>query len=173
LIASGFAWLNELMTWLGRWVPRIRLIRCGQDGVLFSPGGRVQRKPPGVVMFWPIVQDLEIVSTRERTMEISGQAIGKGPFETRMISMIVTFRVIDAVRALVSLQGITSNIDDRAQAHLTRAAMNITAAHTALRVEFAPHGIDIISLDVHCDAWALIVKNALDYSPSHQATEER
>jgi hypothetical protein len=47
-MASGFAWLNELMVWLGRWVPRLLLIKRGHCGVKFGPGGSLEQLDAGL-----------------------------------------------------------------------------------------------------------------------------
>lgn len=147
---SGLAWLNELMTWLGRWFPRITLIRATHEGVLFGPGGSVTLRKPGLMVYWPITHELHLVSTRLRTTELAAQLHGR-----EAVQVVVGWRITDPATAMMALNDIAANLDDRIQAALAnayesgRTSGDIAKAMLAiLQPEMAPAGLRIESVDV-------------------------
>jgi len=169
---SGLEWLNELMTWLARWVPRVTLVRVGHVGVLFGPGDRATSKGAGLVCYWPITHELQAVSTRLRTTELSAQLHGG-----EAISLVVLFQIGNPLQALLTLNDVFSTIDDRAQAHLTRAhdahhanAEICAAVRDALARELAPNGVEILSVDIAQRGPIVPIKMLSDYA-QHSAAE--
>jgi hypothetical protein len=173
---SGLEWLNELMTWLARWVPRVTLVRAGHVGVLFGPGGRATSKSAGLVCYWPITHELQAVSTRLRTTELSAQLHGG-----QAISLVVLFQIANPLQALLTLNDVFSTIDDRAQAHLARAvdpqhdpyrpnADICAAVREALAGELGDKGVDIVSVDIAQRGPIVPIKMLSDYA-QHSAAE--
>jgi regulator of protease activity HflC (stomatin/prohibitin superfamily) len=113
---NGLAWLNDLMVWLARWIPRIVLIKATHEGVLFGPNGRVARKRAGLHVYWPISHDLTLVSTRQRTMEVSPQLHGR-----EVVQVVVLWTIKDPVALLLAMNDIGPALDDRTQAALACA----------------------------------------------------
>lgn len=145
---NGLSWLNDLMVWLARWVPRVVLIKATHAGVLFGPRGRVSLWAPGLWIYWPIVQELALVSKLARTMEIAAQMHGR-----EAIQLVVTWQIVDPLKALTTLNDVAANIDDRAQAALAWAYRHqgddlAAAARQRLRVDLMPSGIEVIAVDV-------------------------
>lgn len=163
---SGFAWLNELMTWLSRWVPRLTLIKATHHGVLFGPGGSVVMKKPGLAIYWPMTHDLQLVSTRSRTMELACMIHG-----SEAIQVIVGWRIIDVVTALMSMNDPAANMDDRAQSALaaahgeSRKSEEIAERMLAsLGAEMASKGVHIESVDVSQRGPVFTLKNLNDWA---------
>jgi regulator of protease activity HflC (stomatin/prohibitin superfamily) len=163
---AGLAWLNDLMTWLARWVPRLTLIKATHEGVLFGPGGSVQRRAPGLLFYWPITHDLQLVGTRARTAELAAQL-----HAGEAISVVVGWRVVDAVRCLSSLNDPAAFLDDRTQAALGIAysSRQSNADMCALMLaqlsrEFDGYGIRIDSVDVAQRSWVIPMKSLKDYA---------
>jgi regulator of protease activity HflC (stomatin/prohibitin superfamily) len=163
---NGLAWLNDLMVWLARWVPRLTLIKATHEGVLFGPGGSVKRRAPGLCLYWPITHDLQLVGTRARTAELAAQL-----HAGEAVSVVVGWRVIDAVRCLSSLNDPAAFLDDRTQAALghaytagKRSADVCAAMLEQLSREFDAYGMRIESVDVAQRSWVIPVKTLKDYA---------
>jgi len=152
---SGFAWLNELMVWLGRWVPRLLLVKQGHCGVKFGPGGSVVGLCPGLYVYWPITHEITDVSVRSRTYEIAAQLHG-----TEAIAVMVSYYVRDAVLALTQLHDIASNLDDRTQAALRRHH----ASGDDLIAEFSSAGIEITTVSIIQRGPVITLKNLNDWA---------
>lgn len=149
-MTSGLAWLNDLMLWLARWIPRITLIKATHAGVLFGPNGRVRRIEPGLLVYWPITHALTVVSTRIRTAEIAAQLHGR-----EAVQIVISWRIDNPVAALMTLNDPAANLDDRAQAALAHAySADWSSADIAsgvshrLRSELEPSGVVVEGVDV-------------------------
>lgn len=166
-MASGFAWLNELMVWLGRWVPRLLLIKRGHCGVKFGPGGSLEQLDAGLHIYWPITHAVTVVSVMPRTMEVCAQTHG-----AEAIAVAVGYQVQNPTLSLTSVNDLKSNLDDRTQAILARhvKAVNIEDAMCAdLRLEFSPIGVDIQWVAVIQRGQVITLKNINDWA-SHEPT---
>jgi hypothetical protein len=113
---NGFAWLNELMTWLARWVPRLTLVKATHKAVIFGPGGSVALRDAGLCCYWPITHVLQLIGMRTRSLELAGQ-LHRG----EVVSVVITWCVTDAVKAATSLADVEAFLDDRTQAALSNA----------------------------------------------------
>lgn len=111
---QGFAWLNDLMLWLGKFFPRLTLVKSTEAGVLFRSAGRVRPVLPGLCLYWPLVSELKITPITSRTLEICAQLVG-----CEVISMAVFWRVVAPTITLTTMTDITGNLDDHAQASLS------------------------------------------------------
>lgn len=164
-MVNGLAWLNDLMVWLGRWVPRILLVRASHEGVRFGMGGAVVRLKPGVHVYWPIVQEVQLVSMALRSIETSGQVI-----DSKMTSLVILYRISDAVRVTRDLFDARAQIDMRVKAHAAALAADPNQVLQAIRQEFEPLGITIDSIAVTQRSWCLPIKNMNEWGQHEQGT---
>lgn len=169
---GNLAWLNELMLWLGKWVPRLMLIQAGNIGVWFGRNGRVRELAPGLYCYWPITTNVTVVSTRVRTTEIAAQLLG-----TEAIAVVTAFRVACPKVMMLAFNDVFSQLDDRIQAHLGRAYRQETTNEAicsqvvdGLRGEFESRGVEILSVDVMQRGWCLPLKNINDWA-NHSKSE--
>jgi len=142
-MTSGFQWLNELMRWMGRWVPRIVLIRSTHRGVLFGPGDQVRELPPGVHVFWPIWSELEKVAMTRRTSQMCGQLIGQ-----EVVGWIVSWRVLDPVQMLTSVRDINPTLDDAAQTLGALYVDDLGQLLGVLRGRMSPFGVEVVDVGI-------------------------
>lgn len=171
-MTSGLAWLNDLMIWLGRWFPRLVLIKATHEGVKFSRGGAVTTMKPGLYIYWPITSEVTLVSTRVRTDEISAQLIGR-----EVVSIATMYCIADPKVALLAFNCVFSQMDDRAQARLTanyspdKSNSQIEESVLAdLQSEFGPNGIEVKLVSVIQRGRAIPLKNIGDWA-SHSKRE--
>jgi regulator of protease activity HflC (stomatin/prohibitin superfamily) len=165
-VTTAFAWLNELMTWLARWVPRLTLIKKGDVGVLYGRAGAVEPRAPGLWVWWPIIHDMKIVSTRDRSFEVASQL-----HHGECIGLVVRWRVVDAVLMVVSLNDPGAYLDDRIQAglamHYNPRADNVSIAgkvQATLLAELRPFGIEVLSTDVAQRSDVMAFKELKDWA---------
>lgn len=169
---SGLAWLNDLMLWLGRWFPRLVLVKKGNVGVWFGPGGRVQELPAGLHWYWPLIADLTVVSTRIRTTEIACQLHGR-----EAISIVVLYEIVQAKTMLLTQNNIFSLIDDRAQAYLSEgygpdvSSQGLSAYVLGrLAVDMHGYGVHVHTVDVIQRGRVIPLKNLNDWAQHAEAT---
>lgn len=171
-MSAAFAWLNDLMTWLGRWVPRIVLVRASHVGVRFGRGGAMVPLRPGLHIYWPIFMEVQLVSMAIRTIETSAQ-VNDG----QLVSAVVVYRIVDAVRVLRDVYDVRSQIDMRTKATLVAKRPfdplrpNMTELELLQR-EFKPLGVAIDGLAVTQRSWCLPLKNLSDWASHEDAKLE-
>jgi hypothetical protein len=170
-MTTGLAWLNELMVWLGKWFPRLVLIKATQQGVVFGRRGDVRALNPSLHCYWPITTEVVLVSTIPRTTEIAAQLQG-----SEVVSLCVQYSIVDPRTALTSLNDLFATLDDRAQALLAQAyvatdtSVDIAArVHQGLTGEFGPCGIVVHDVSVIQRGWALPLKNMNDWAQHAKA----
>src|SRR5690606_20582805 len=112
--------------------------------------GHVSLRMPGLMVYWPITHELVQVSTRVRTMELAAQL-----HDREAIQIVVCWRIAEPVTALMGVNDVAAQMDDRAQAALcaayqpSRTSVTIaTDVLQRLRVEWQPLGVVIESVDV-------------------------
>lgn len=176
--ATGFAWLNELMVWIGRWFPRLLLIKAGNAAVKFGPRGDAVLLGAKLVVYWPITHEVTVVSTRTRTTEISGQLQ-----DSEVISAVVVYHISDPVKALLTYHQVSSALDDFTQAAL-RAAYRVSLdasrhgasddriedeMRTRLRAEFTVNGVEIEEAHIISRGRVIALKNIGDWAQHEDA----
>lgn len=169
-VATGFAWLNEVMLWLGRWVPRLLLIKLGYRGVKFGPGGSIGELDPGLHVYWPITHDVTVVSVMPRTFEICAQTHGH-----EAIAVAVGYQVTSPALSLTQVNDLRSNLDDRTQAALAAHVHPdkqtlVDAMLVDLREQFAPAGVEIQWCSVIQRGPVFTLKNIQDWAKHEPET---
>jgi regulator of protease activity HflC (stomatin/prohibitin superfamily) len=170
-VSSGFAWLNELMVWIGRLFPRLVLVKAAHLGVWFGPKGRTRVCEPGLHVYWPLTSALTIVSTRVRTIECASMLNGR-----EAISVAATYRVVDPQRMLLTQNDVFAMLDNRAQACLTASykaqRSNAEIERDVLRAmacEFQSCGVDVSAISIVQRGRVIPLKNLNDWAQHAKA----
>ena len=128
---SAFAWLNDLMQWAARWVPRVVLIRATHRGILFQRGGRTLELQPGLCWYWPLVSELDQVCMLERSVLTDGQLIDR-----RLITLSIVYRIVDARASALRYRRISSRVENEAKMSAARTAGDVERVKAHLNEEF-------------------------------------
>jgi hypothetical protein len=169
---SGLAWLNDLMVWIGRLFPRLLLVKAGYLGVKFMYAARTKLLPAGLYCYWPIIEEITVVSTRARTTEVASQLHG-----TEVISIVVAFLIRDPQAMLLAMDDVFSQIDDRAQVALRNAYGGTDTPDEdmtkkivlALRREFDPGGVNVLDVSVIQRGPVVSLKHMKDWAQHSKA----
>ena len=181
-MSGAFAWLNDLMTWLGRFVPRLLLVPPTHRGVRFGPRGGVREVGPGLLVYWPITHNILQIPVTTQSVQFCGQILlgdDSGALLVPRVSMCSTaiqFRVVDPVKAAMSALNLYALIDNRASAAIARhfnakvpADEWVKMAAADLDGAIAAYGINLERLDLTQAGSGIAVKNISDWSHSDQA----
>lgn len=169
---NGLTWLNDLMAWLGRLIPRIILVQASHEAARFDPGGRVKHLLPGLHWFWPIAQNVVVVSVAQRSSYLAPLLLGR-----EVVALVIIYRIVDVVSVATNLYNFASQLDAHASAALHAAygrdvpSADINVAVLAsLRRELGPRGLEVISVSVTQRGWVIPLKNLEDWA-RHEAVE--
>jgi hypothetical protein len=177
-MTAALTWLNDLMQWLGRWVPRLVLIHQTHRGVQFGPGGSVRQVGPGLIVYWPITHEVVQVATTLQSIQLCGQML---PLEDDTAAIVpraaictinVQFVVRDPVQAATRILHFHALVSNRVQAAVAAAwpgripSQNgwLEKAKNSLVGELAGYGIELATIDVAGIGLGATLKNVSDWS---------
>lgn len=184
-MTNAFAWLDQLMSWVGRWVPRLILVPPTHRGVLFGPRGGCRERGPGLVVYWPILQALLQVPVTTQSFNLCAQILPApervasplGPIPTVSIcAAAVQYRVVDPIKAATKALHLHALVDNRATAAIARHYSSYSSAQTWIKMaaddvteELAAYGVELERLDPTQMAVGIAIKNLNDWAHSDYA----
>ncbi len=132
-------------------------------GVYFQDGEYVETLPPGEYAFWKNVADSKLVEVdvREQALDVAGQEIMTADKVTLRMNALVTYRIVDARKAVMVSDGATQSLYREAQLALravvgTRELDAFLTDKDAVRGEFedlvrrraGELGLEVVSVGV-------------------------
>lgn len=184
--SAALTWLNDLMQWLGRWVPRLVLIQPTHRGVLFGPKGGAREVGPGLVFYWPITHALVEIPVTTQSLQLYSQVLPASNIDEFMVPRVAVcafaaqFRVVDAVAAATRALNLHALVDNRGQAAIAAHYSSfgpsrewVKAARLDLEVELKEFGIELERLDRTQEGLGIALKNLQDWSNSDSANGKR
>lgn len=118
-------WLDDLARWVGRLVPRLTLVPPTHAGVLFGPRGGAHDRGAGLILWWPICQQLHQIPITTQSMHVGSRCMpiagprGLVPTVT-VAGLAVQYRVQHPVRAACAVLDFRALLDNRCQAAVGR-----------------------------------------------------
>jgi hypothetical protein len=184
-MTAALSWVNDLVQWLGRWVPRLVLVEPTHRGVRFGPRGSAREVGPGLVVYWPITHVLLQVPVTTQSIQLSTQVLpcvadaGVIP-RVMLCSAALQFRVASAVAASTRALSLHALVDNRAQAAIARHVGNeadrpawAAAVLFDLRLELEPFGVVVERLDFTQNGIGVALKNVSDWNYADRQTGTR
>lgn len=183
-MTTALAWFNDIIQWIGRWVPRITMIRPTHRGIRFGPKGGTVAVGPGVVIYWPILYDLIQMPITTISFQAPGQTLaiesdGIVPIVAHC-AVAVQFQITDPVKAAMRALNFLALVDNRVQAAVAchwRGNIRDLAWCDAARADASSalreYGIRLERLDVTNLARGCVVKYVSDWSHSDNAQGRR
>lgn len=101
-MSEAFAWLGQLFEWFGQFVPRWKIVRATHGGVKFVNGKNVQTVQPGIIWYWPVTTEIEIIPTARDTINLQSQTVTTADDKPILLSAMVVVEVRDAVKLLTA-----------------------------------------------------------------------
>lgn len=135
----------------------VNILREYERGVIFRLG-RVLSKPKGpglILVFWPI-DKMERIGLRTVTMDVPSQDVITRDNVSVKVNAIVYFRVIDAVRAVVSVENYLYATSQKALTTLRSVVGQVELDDLLSKREELNERLQAI-LDEHTDPWGIKV----------------
>ena len=151
------AWLIIIGILLFYAVSVVNILREYERGVIFRLG-RVLSKPKGpglILVFWPI-DKMERIGLRTVTMDVPSQDVITRDNVSVKVNAIVYFRVIDAVRAVVSVENYLYATSQKALTTLRSVVGQVELDDLLSKREELNERLQAI-LDEHTDPWGIKV----------------
>lgn len=117
---TAFAWLGEIMHWIGKWFPRLVIVRSTHAGVRFRHGARPSPLLPGLRMYWPLVTEIEIIPTARQTHNLPTQALLTSDGRKVVVSGVVVYRINDIVATIARNWDVSDTLNDISMVAITK-----------------------------------------------------
>jgi regulator of protease activity HflC (stomatin/prohibitin superfamily) len=135
-----------------------RVLREYERGVIFQLGRFWSVKGPGLVIVWPVIQQMVKVSMRTVTMDVPSQDVISRDNVSVKVNAVVYFRVVDPQKCIIQVENYLVATSQLAQTTL-RAVLGKHELDEML-AEREKLNIDIQrTLDHQTDAWGIKVSN--------------
>jgi regulator of protease activity HflC (stomatin/prohibitin superfamily) len=135
-----------------------RVLREYERGVIFQLGRFWSVKGPGLVIVWPVIQQMVKVSMRTVTMDVPSQDVISRDNVSVKVNAVVYFRVVDPQKCIIQVENFLVATSQLAQTTL-RAVLGKHELDEML-AEREKLNIDIQrTLDHQTDAWGIKVSN--------------
>ena len=97
-------WLREFISKLFSWLPRLYYITPDAGGIRITLGKYYKLKGPGWYFYWPIIHEMSVISVMPQVKDLRGQSLFTKDMENVLISGAITYKVIDASKAILAVQ---------------------------------------------------------------------
>lgn len=183
-MTAALSWLNDLFQWIGRWFPRLVVVHPTHEGVRFGATGSSTRVGPGLVLFWPLVQDLIQVPVTTISFETCAQTLfvesGSMIPQVALISVAIQYRIASPVAAATRVLHYHALVDNRVRAAVashwkgdTKDRAWCSFAKEDAERTLINYGIELQSLDVTQVGIGCALKNVSDWSYSDSTDGKR
>jgi len=135
-----------------------RVLREYERGVVFQLGRFWSVKGPGLVIVWPVIQQMVKVSMRTVTMDVPSQDVISRDNVSVKVNAVLYFRVVDPQKCIIQVENYLVATSQLAQTTL-RAVLGKHELDEML-AEREKLNLDIQrTLDQQTDAWGIKVSN--------------
>ena len=121
---GAFAWIGQIIEWLGRFIPRLVLLNPTMGAVKYSGfvfrdvvrlrfgGLRETAHGPGLHVYWPFVSEWDPYPTARQTYDLRSQVVTTSDGRTIALGGMITIEVFDLLLLLPKIDGPTKAIKD-------------------------------------------------------------
>jgi regulator of protease activity HflC (stomatin/prohibitin superfamily) len=146
----GLDWINDLILWFARWLPRWELCEPTHRGVKVKGGfvssifGRtsltVQKIEPGIYWWWPVKTLVKLLPVERHSVDLPTQSIDTRDGKPIMVSAVLVIEIADIVKALTKSPDISDTIMEIGGAAATTCVACRT--YSELRKDFAEGDVE-------------------------------
>ncbi len=110
---AAFAWLGQIVEWLGRFVPRVLIVDITKGAIKLKYGSEITELKPGKLhVYWPFVSIIKEVDIARQTLDLTTQTFETRDGITVQMSGMLTYQVNDVVALLTSVYDPDNSIRD-------------------------------------------------------------
>lgn len=94
-MGDAFAWIGQIVEWLGQFIPRLRIIRTTHQGIKWVRGKKAVVIDPGLTVYWPLITEFLEYPTARQGVELRSQTIVTTDDKVIIVSGILVYSVPD------------------------------------------------------------------------------
>jgi len=97
-------WLRDFISKLFAWFPRLYYINPDEGGVRIILGKYYKLKGPGWYIYWPVIHHMCVIAVVPMVKDLRGQSLLTKDGKNVLISGAITYKVLDASKAILAVQ---------------------------------------------------------------------
>ncbi len=97
-MGDAFAWIGQIVEWLGQFIPRLRIIRTTHQGIKWVKGKHPKVLHPGLAVYWPLVTEFLEYPTARQGVELRSQTIVTTDDKVIIVAGILVYSVPDIMK---------------------------------------------------------------------------
>lgn len=170
---NAFAWLGQIVEWLGSLIPRLKIVRSTHAGVRFRHGKHATGIKPGLCIYWPIVTEVDIIPVARQTENLPSQSLLTKDGKQVVVGGVVVYEIKDIVATLSKNWDVRDTICDITMASITEVITAHTLEHLqtnitgtvgdqlthATRKKLAVYGVRVYRTVLTDFSTCLVIKN--------------
>lgn len=109
---SAFAWIGQIVSWIGRWIPRWEILDLTEGAVKYVRGKKALYCGPGIHWWWPVTSTWIAYPTVRQADRLQTQTIVTTDEKVITIGAIIVYSVSDLLRLLTTTHSAVTTIND-------------------------------------------------------------
>lgn len=168
---SAFAWLGDIINWLGKFVPRLLIMKATHGGIAFRGGKTIKKLSPGLIFYWPLITEISTYPTVRQTSNLPTQVLMSADGKSVAVGGIVIYKVNDIVKALGSVWDLDDVIRDMSLLAISKIIFNKTVTEVCqdhevinkelteeLRKKLLEFGVEVIAFCMSDFSTCMVLK---------------
>lgn len=111
-MGDAFAWVGQIVTWFGAFVPRWVIIDTTYGAVKFVKGKKVVPLGPGIHWYWPATTLLQQYPTARQADDLRSQTLVTTDDKTIIVSGMIVYTVDDIAALLANTYQASQTVKD-------------------------------------------------------------
>ena len=107
-------WLNDLITRIFAFFPRLIMIAPDEAGVRVTLGTRVKVLESGWYFVWPLIQEVTAMIVTPQVVDLRGQSIMEPDGKSLAVSGAIEYRISRIEKAILSVQDLDRSLQNLA-----------------------------------------------------------
>lgn len=124
MIDQAFGWLGQLADFVGRWFPRLLVVKTDQRCLKYVRGRHLRLLDPGLHLYWPMVTELEWCFVVRQVMVHPPHVLETQDGVQVVVAGVTAYRVANPIRFLSENEDPYSTIDDVAAAAIRQVVVS-------------------------------------------------
>jgi regulator of protease activity HflC (stomatin/prohibitin superfamily) len=92
---SALAWVGQIANWIGRFIPRLLIVKATHGGVKFVRGWKVVEIKAGLHVWWPLTTEVQLYPVVRQADDLRSQTLTTSDRVALAASALIVFDVPD------------------------------------------------------------------------------
>ena len=159
---EALAWVGQIASWVGKFIPRWAIIKTTHGGVKFVRGWKVRPVGPGIHWWWPVTTELTVYPVARQANDLRSQTLETEDGVTVVASSVIVYEVHDITAliaytydpdntimevALATVQDVLTRLTWKEASTMKRRVLNTALKHNTQKM-LDPYGVTVLNMNL-------------------------